>query len=169
MKSLIPICLVFPILVWVTLTGCGDNGSDTTAPVVNQKDQEDEPHEHSDADKLVWSKENIEEGEYRISLGHHGAHFHVGDRIEPAAIVTKAGQDVSDALVHCSLVASDKETVLVEEAATVFEPKTTAEPAHYAQAEFQIPKDAKKFIIRFKISLPGVDESKSFDIEGTAH
>ncbi|MCP4169883.1 MAG: hypothetical protein GY758_03815 [Fuerstiella sp.] len=121
-------------------------------------------HTHGDADKLVWVRSDIEEGEFLISLGHHGEHFHGGDDIEPAISISRGEEDVSDAVVYNSLVAEEGETVLCEEQATVFEPKTDEEPAHYAQGGLTIPKETPTFLIRFRIQLPGVEAESTHDI-----
>ncbi len=89
--------------------------------------------------------------------------------IEPAVIIMKDGQDISDSVVHNCLVAADTTSVLVPETATTFEPKTDDEPAHYAQASMEIPKGAEKCFVRFKIELPGVKEARMMDIEVTTH
>jgi hypothetical protein len=99
---------------------------------------------HGDADKLVWVRSDIEDGEFLISLGHHGEHFHGADEIEPAVSISRGGEDVSKAVVHNSIVVEEGETVLCEEQATVFEPRTDEEPAHYAQGCLTIPKEAAR-------------------------
>ena len=74
-------------------------------------------------------------------------------------------EDVADAVVFNSLIADDGVAVLAEEKPTVFEPKTEDEPAHYAQGALLIPKKAKKYVIRFRIKLPGIDAESAYDIE----
>ena len=50
------------------------------------------------------------------------------------------------------------ETVLVEEQATVYEPTTPEEDAHYAQAELAVPEDAEEVIVRYRVELPDASE-----------
>jgi hypothetical protein len=121
-------------------------------------------HTHGDADKLVWVRSDIEDGDFLISLGHHGEHFHGGDEIEAAVSISRGGEDVSNAVVHNSIVTEEGETVLCDEQATVFEPKTDEEPAHYAQGGLTIPQETPRFLIRFRIQLPGVDAESTHDI-----
>jgi hypothetical protein len=141
------------IVVLLATIGCQDVQTPVaeTTPTSQKSAAPEESHSHGDADKLVWVHSDIEEGEFLISLGHHGEHFHGGDEIEPAVSISRDGEDVSNAIVHNSLVAAEGETVLCEEQATVFEPKTDAEPVHYAQGALTIPKDARTFLIRFRI------------------
>jgi hypothetical protein len=139
--------------------------SDAASPSKSGSKESEKTHQHSEDDVLVWVQRDIEDGDFVISLGHHGVHFHGGDEIEPAVTITKGGQDVPDAVVHNSLIAEDGETVLAEEKPTVFEPKTEHEPAHYAQGALLIPKDTEKFMLRFRIKLPGIDAESAYDIE----
>jgi hypothetical protein len=53
--------------------------------------------------------------------------------------------------------------VLAKEVATVYEPPTAAEPAHYAQGALAIPKGAKKVFIRFRI-VPVEGDETSIDV-----
>ncbi len=39
------------------------------------------------------------------------------------------------------------------------------EPAHYAQGRLIIPKETRRFLIRFRIQLPEVDAEQTYDIE----
>lgn len=136
----------------------------------NDKGQSsDHGHTHTDADKLHWPKENIQLQDYLVSLGHHGNHFHKGDSIEPAVMITKNGSDVVDATVFNSLVSADGSNVIAEEAKMVFEPKTESEPAHYAQGKLEIPKDSEGLKIRFRIKLPDVQEESVHEIELSAY
>lgn len=150
----------------------GDNvdSSESTAATETTTESPSEtatkkPHSHSDDDILVWVQSEIEDGEFTVSLGHHGVHFHGGDEIEPAVSISKGEEDVADAVVFNNLIAEDRETILAEERPTVFEPKTEDEPAHYAQGALVIPKNTKKFLIRFRIKFPGVDAESTYDIE----
>lgn len=151
----------------LAMIGCRD----PEAPVVDKVETQDgsaEPdtgHSHGDADLLVWAQSDVEEGDFLLSLGHHGKHFHGGDEIEPAVGISRGGKDVADAVVHNSLVSEDGETVLCEEQETIFEPKTDDEPAHYAQGGLVIPEGTSKFLIRFRIQLPDVETESIFDVE----
>ncbi len=159
------------IVLLLGTIGCQDR----QAVVVQSNDTQEtsaEPeqvHTHSDADKLVWVQSDIEAGDFVISLGHHGTHFHGGDEIEPAVSISRGGKDIADAVVHNCLVAEGGETVLCEERETIFEPKTDEEPAHYAQGGLAIPKETRTFLIRFRIQLPEVDAEATYDIEVESH
>ncbi len=166
MKINFPCLLALLLVTSALVPGCDNQRQESGIPVMNESG---EPHSHTGNDQLVWVREDIEEGDFRISLGQHGADFHIGEQLEPAAMITRDGIDVCDAVVHVSLMAADSQTVLVDEASTTFEPATETEPAHYAQASFQIPGGAGEFIIRFRIDLPGMNESTTFDIMGQAH
>lgn len=120
-------------------------------------------HSHTGDDALIWRQEGVKEGDYTISLGHHGTDLHAGQPVEPAVMVTKGGQDVADAKVFNALLAEDGKTVVAEEKPTVYEPKTDEEPAHYAQGELTVPQDAKKVVLRFRVVLPEGGE-KTFDV-----
>lgn len=147
----------------VAVAGCQEERTTEVKPT--EESESKKSHSHSEDDILVWVQSDIEDGEFVISLGHHGVHFHGGDEIEPAVTITKNGEDVADAVVFNSLIAEDSETVVAEEKPTVFEPKTDVEPAHYAQGALLIPKDAEKYVIRFRIKLPGIDAESAYDIE----
>ncbi|MHC4879854.1 MAG: hypothetical protein ACYTGL_25660 [Planctomycetota bacterium] len=120
-------------------------------------------HSHGEDDALVWEGDPVEHSGTTILLGHHGKHLHAGEEVEPAISIVRDGEPVSDAKVFNALLSADGETVLAEEVATVYEPTTEEEPAHYAQGGLAIPKDAKKVVIRFRIALPG-EEAKTFDV-----
>lgn len=156
-------------LMMLIIVGCQDpentqTGSGDATPPTADAPEADDKHTHDAADVLTWVQLDIQEGDFTLSLGHHGDHFHGGDTIEPAVKISRGDDDVADAIVHNSLVAEDAETVLAEERPTVFEPMTDDEPAHYAQGALQIPKDAKNFLIRFRIQLPGSDIESMYDI-----
>ena len=114
-----------------------------------------ESHEHGDDDKLVWVKKDIAIGPYQVTLGHHGDHFHYGEEIEPAVMITKDGKDVGDATIQNCLITASDSKVVAEKKDLKYEPKTEHEPAHYAQGNLVIPKDKNKFQIQFTINLPG--------------
>ncbi len=128
-----------------------------------------ETHSHSGNDVLNWQKREIDIEGYLITIGHHGDHFHGGDLIEPAAMITQNGEVVEDAVVRVSLVSTADEAVLAEEEKTIFEPATQSEPAHYAQCKMQIPIRTEKFLIRFRIELPGIKEPQVLDISASVH
>ncbi len=96
-------------------------------------------------------------------LGHHGKHLHAGEEVEPAVSIMRDGKPVDDAKVFNALLSADGQTVLAEEVATVYEPTTEEEPAHYEQGALAIPKNVKKVVIRFRIVLAG-EEAKTFDV-----
>ena len=73
------------------------------------------------------------------------------------------GEAVSDAKVFNALFSADGKTELVKEVATVYEPTTEEEPAHYAQGALAIPKDVDNVIIRFRIAPADGDEA-TFDV-----
>ncbi|MHC4880164.1 MAG: hypothetical protein ACYTGL_27255 [Planctomycetota bacterium] len=120
-------------------------------------------HSHGENDALVWEGGPVEHSGTTILLGHHGKHLHAGEEVEPAVSIVRDGKPVSDAKVFNALVSADTQTVLAKEVATVYEPTTEEEPAHYAQGGLAIPKDVKKVVIRFRIVLPGED-AKTFDV-----
>ena len=120
------------------------------------------PHTHGADDALVWEGEPVEHAGTTLLLGHHGKHLHAGEEVEPAVSITRDSKPVTDAKVFNSLLSTDGKTVLAKEVATVFEPTTEDEPAHYAQGALAIPKDVKKVVIRFRIVLAG-EEAKTFD------
>ncbi len=120
-------------------------------------------HSHRGDDALVWEGESKNHAGLEIKLGHHGKHLYAGEEVEPAVSITRDGKPVDDAKVFNALVSADGENVLAEEVATVFEPTTEEEPAHYAQGEMSIPKDTKKVIIRFRI-VPADGDEVTFDV-----
>lgn len=120
-------------------------------------------HAHGADDALVWKDGPKTHNGLEIKLGHHGQHLHAGETVEPAVSITRDGQPVSDAKVFNSLLSGDKGTVLAEEVATIFEPTTPEEPAHYAQGALAIPKDGKQAVIRFRI-VPADGDEATFDV-----
>jgi hypothetical protein len=122
-------------------------------------------HSHSDADGdiLVWHKEVSEQG-YTIALGHHGVMLLAGSKVEPAVQITREGQPVADAKVFNGLLDADGNTVLAEEAATVYEPATTEEPSHYAQGALKIPPGTRDVTLRFRIVLPEGKGEHTYDV-----
>lgn len=108
-------------------------------------------HEHAGGDALVWRGEPREHGDLKILLGHHGKHLHAGEAVEPAVSITRDGEPVDDVKVFNALVNADGKTVVAEEVATVFEPTSKEEPAHYAQGALTIPKGVQRVLIRYRI------------------
>jgi hypothetical protein len=119
-------------------------------------------HSHGDDDALVWEGGPKEHAGLTIKLGHHGGHLHAGEEVEPAVSITRNGEAVSDARVFNALFSADGKE-LAKEVATVFEPTTKDEPAHYAQGALAIPSGLSKAIIRFRIVPAGAD-AVEFDL-----
>jgi hypothetical protein len=120
-------------------------------------------HSHGADDALMWRQELDEQG-YHIALGHHGRTLRAGHEVEPAVQITREDRPVADAQVYNALLSSDARTVLANEAATVYEPPTSEEPAHYAQGALKIPADARKVVIRYRIVLPEGSGERTFDV-----
>jgi len=120
-------------------------------------------HSHTGDDALVWEGEPKEHAGLVIKLGHHGQHLHAGEEVEPAVSITRGEDPVADAKVFNALVSADGTTILTEEVATIYEPTTAEEPAHYAQGGLMIPKDAKSVAIRFRI-VSADGEEATFDV-----
>ncbi len=131
-----------------------------------QEEAHEHGHSHGEDDALIWEGVPREHAGLQIKLGHHGKHLHAGEDVEPAVSIERDGQPVSDATVFNALVSADGETVLVEEVATVYEPTTEQEPAHYAQGGLAIPKDVTEVIIRFRIAPADADDV-TFDVQVT--
>ena len=115
----------------------------------------DHAHSHAHDDALVWRRKDIKHNGFVIKLGHHAAHLHAGERVEPAVSVTRDGEPVDDAEVFNALVSTDGTAVIAEEVATVYEPTADEEPAHYAQGALSIPPNMEEIAIRYRIVLPG--------------
>jgi hypothetical protein len=109
-------------------------------------------HDHAGGDALVWKGEPRKDGDLQILLGHHGKHLHAGETVEPAVSITRDGKPVADLKVFNSLLSADGKTVLAKEVATVFDPTTEDEPAHYAQGGLAIPAGVDAAVIRYRIS-----------------
>tara|TARA_R110002073_G_scaffold154858_8_gene310080 strand:+ start:3144 stop:4049 length:906 start_codon:yes stop_codon:yes gene_type:complete len=120
-------------------------------------------HSHGPDDSLVWEGETREHAGLQIQLGHHGKQLHAGEEVEPAVSIVRNGKPVDDAKVFNALVSADGQTVLAKEVATVYEPTTDDEPAHYAQGALAIPSDVSKVILRFRIVPAGADPV-TFDV-----
>jgi hypothetical protein len=152
--------LLATVLPLIALSACGapdqDNKSSSTdkqgkTPAGSDKAQ---PHVHAHDDVLFWQREGIEHEDALVSLGHHGAHIHAGEELEPAVSVTRDGQPVADARVWFSLVDQQGNEAAGPAAAT-YEPPTDEEPAHYAMAKLLVPGDAARIAIRYRVELSG--------------
>lgn len=120
-------------------------------------------HSHSGDDALVWEGEPKQFAGMTIKLGHHGAHLHAGEEVEPAVSITKDGKPVDNVKVFNALITKDGSEVLAKEVGTVYEPETSEEPAHYAQGGLKIPADAKAVAIRFRI-VPAEGDPVTYDV-----
>ncbi|GAB5444672.1 MAG: hypothetical protein Fues2KO_50210 [Fuerstiella sp.] len=120
-------------------------------------------HSHGEDDALVWEGVPKEHAGLVIKLGHHGKHLHAGEKVEPAVSITRDGEAVADAKVFNALFSADGKTELAKEVATVYEPTTEEEPAHYAQGALAIPKGVTSVVIRFRIVPSGAD-AVTFDV-----
>ena len=151
--------------------GCPKPANTTTEPEsTTAAGEEEQAHVHEGDDALVWQREDLEHEGFVIALGHHGLHLYTGHDAEPAVMVTKEGQPVADAKVFVTLLDESGQNVLVEEQATVYEPTTATEPAHYAQADVAMPKDAKMVTLRYRIELPGASEfTQDVPVSTTTH
>lgn len=160
-----------PLLLAVMLClGCSNAASDPSAGTGGNSNAEtpvvEDEHDHEGDDEIFWQRVGLEHGDFTIKLGHHGVHLHEGDAVEPAVSISRGGEAVADAKVFVSLASADGKTVLVEEQPTVYEPNTgdEDEEAHYTQAELDVPHDAKKVLIRYRIVLPGESEDAEFEV-----
>lgn len=117
-------------------------------------------------DSLVWEGEPKQHAGFTIKLGHHSKKLHAGKEVEPAVSIIRDGEAVSDAKVFNALFSADGKTELAKEVATVYEPTTAEEPAHYAQGGLAIPKGVTSVVIRFRVVLSGAD-AVTFDVPVT--
>jgi hypothetical protein len=120
-------------------------------------------HSHGAADALVWEGEPKSHAGLVIKLGHHGKQLHAGEEVEPAVSITRNGEAVDDTRVFNALLSTDGKTQLTKEVATVYEPTTAEEPAHYAQGALAIPQGVTGVVIRFRVVPSGADEV-TFDV-----
>jgi len=154
------ICFLPLLLLPLVLAGCGAPDSANKPLPDNQQGKtpagagKAQPHVHAHDDALFWQREGIEHDGALVSLGHHGAHIHAGEELEPAVSVTRDGQPVADARVSFSLVDQQGGEVAGPAAAT-YEPPTDEEPAHYAMAKLLVPGDAARITIRYGVELSG--------------
>jgi hypothetical protein len=127
-------------------------------------------HSHHGGDELVWQRADLEHEGYVISLGHHGKQLYAGHSAEPAVMVTRNGEPVADAKVFVTLLDSTGKEVIVSEQATIYEPTTAEEPAHYAQASIKLPADAREVTVQYRLELPAASEfSDAVVIQAVAH
>ncbi len=146
--------------------GC-DGGAADPAPdtdVVDAAGNAADVHAHEGDDVLFWQREGIEAHGYELRLGHHGINIHAGHRLEPAVSITRGGEPVADAQVFNSLVSSDGQQVLAAEVATVYEPTTDEEPAHYAQGGLDVPEGIDRVTIHYRVVFPGDTGEVSYDV-----
>jgi hypothetical protein len=160
------------ILCLPLATGCNEpestNGSGSNDVAANTDDDSKPGHTHDDT--LVWQRSDIEHQGYVISLGHHAEELFAGHKAEPAVMITKGGEPVPDAGVFVTLLDAAGEDVITVEQATVYEPATAEEPAHYAQASVKIPADATEMTLRYRIELSEASEfSEDVVVEVTKH
>ena len=150
--------LTWPIiaLILVLCSACEQEQA-TNKPAQSNAGSQVAEHSHDEADKLVWEvTEKLGESKYDVRWGHHGNHFHSGDKIEPAVSIMLEGKPFAEAKVFNSIVAAvDSSEVLVDELPTVYEPKTADEPAHYAQGALMIPSTATSCVLRFRVEIEG--------------
>lgn len=164
-------CMVVILLAVGGCGGPGDDGDNQSNSVFNEngEDAHGHDHAHTGADKLHWSEKGLAVEGFEIVLGHHGNHFHRGDTIEPAVMITQDGNDVGDAKISNCLVSADDGSVVVDKVDLVYEPKTDHEPAHYAQGNLEIPKGDGKLQIQFSIILPGSEKEHVHNIDLDVH
>ncbi|MFP6610758.1 MAG: hypothetical protein VB835_00490 [Pirellulales bacterium] len=120
-------------------------------------------HAHGEDDALVYRQTDIELGGCKIELGQHGFVIHAGEELEPAVSIVLDGKPVADAEVFVSLLAEDGKKVLATEAKTEYEEESEEEPAHYAGVHLDVPADAERVMIRYRIVLPADGGSQTFD------
>ena len=167
MRFTLPMTVLL-LLVTALVGGCGVRHSpedkNTAEQPTGEQPASGHGHSHEGGDALVWVEEDFEHEGFLLSLGHHGKHLHAATFVEPAVSITRDGAAVADAEVFNSLLAADGEEVIRPEVATIYEPETKEEPAHYAQGKLHLPKGSKQFIIRFRIKLPGTADDFTRDI-----
>ena len=145
--------LLTSLAVLIVIAGC-QGPADTESGTSAEAD-----HWHEPGDELVWeSKEKLGDLGIDLWLGHHGDHFHAGDMIEPSVAIMKDGKPLADAKVFNQLVdPKDANKTITEEIATVYEPETDEEIAHYAQGDLVIPTGSNACLIRFRIEIPEME------------
>lgn len=161
------LCLAIAVLGWQV--GC-EKPAEKPAP--QAQGGEDAGHEHHHDDQLFWQRDDVEQADCLLKLGHHGAQIFAAHTLEPAVAITRKDeggidQDVNNAQVFVALLHAGDNTVLAEEQTLVFEPQTAAEPAHYAQAKLQVPADLGKVVIRYRVVLPGKAGEAQYEVPVT--
>ena len=144
--------VVFSWLI-ATVIGCGPQ--QTTQPTNTTQNNNEKKHAHTGDDKLFWQSENDEHEGFVLQLGHHGTNVFAAHSVEPAVSIDKDGEPVGAAKVFVAMLDSESGEVIGEEAAMEFEPKTEEEPAHYAMAKFEVPKDVKSIDFRYRVEFSG--------------
>ena len=157
--------LYFTLLALPALSfaiGCnqpaGDGGGGEAETATTNGGGASHGHSHGDADVLFWQREELEHEGYVIALGHHGLHLDAGHELEAAVMVTKDGAPVDSAKVFVSLLDAEGANVVVAETATIYEPPTDEEPAHYAQASLMVPAEGDAATLRYRIEFPDAAE-----------
>ena len=142
----------------LTFLGCGSpsqpagSGSGGDGHSASDGSTEHAGHQHDD--QLFWHRQDLEHAGCHIDLGQHGAHVDGGHELEPAVRILRDDQPFDEAKVFVALLDGDAQQVLVEEVATVYEPPTPSEPAHYAQGKLPVPKAIDKAVLRYRIEWP---------------
>jgi len=149
------------LVVQVFAIGCA---REATVPPPQETVTDPHPHTHEGDDALVWVEKDFEHAGVSISLGHHGEHVHAASMLEPSVMIMREGEPVADAQVFNCLVSADGNAVIREEVATVYEPESENEPAHYAQGKLHVPKGVDKVVVRFRIVLAGESEDLTRDM-----
>ncbi len=168
--------MLFLLFVGLALaSGCNKppqsaNGSGGDGAAANTDGDGNRGHTHEGDDALVWRRADLEYEGYVISLGHHGKQLFAGHEAEPAVMITKNGEPVADAKVFVTLLDAAGEDVITEEQATVYEPATAEEPAHYAQASVKMPAEATELTLRYRIELSEASEfSRDVIVQASKH
>lgn len=119
-------------------------------------------HSHGADDALIWQQE-VTDGDFKISLGHHGVQLLAGANVEPAVQITRGDKPVGDAVVFNSLLNATG-GVIAPEVPTKYEPPSADEPSHYAQGRLKIPPGTRDATIRFRVILPENKGERTFDV-----
>lgn len=158
--------------VMALVVGACSSAPDESAPEPPAKTntnqtEADHGHTHEGGDELIWAMEGLEHAGYILNLGHHGIRVLAGHNVEPAVSIQRDGTDVDDAEIFISLVSVDDNQTLAEEKGTIYEPKTDAEPAHYAQGKLAVPEGLERVIIRYRIKFPQDGSEETFNVPVT--
>ena len=152
MRLMLNIAVLFSCLI-TAFIGCGPQQA--TQPTNTTPNTTEEKHVHAHDDELFWQSQNDEHEGFVLQLGHHGTNVFAAHPVEPAVSIEKDGKPVGDAKVFVAMLDSESGEVVGEEASLTYEPKTEEEPAHYAMAEFDVPKDIKSIDIRYRVEFSG--------------